>query len=441
MHRGIVFVLQPDPFDPDRRPRTAAVAQTRARVRPAARVPAARISSGPMAEPQRRLGLRPRPVRLGRGARDAGRLRASTGRSASPSPRKARFRESGTSISCPPSGTSGASRSRRPGAAAGSSSTSRPSITRPRSGSTARKRAGTRAAITPFSLDITDLLAPKDNVLVLRARDDVRSGRQPTGKQSEPLRLLRLRLPPHHRHLADGLARAGPGRPDRALQGFAADIDNGEANLHVYFNAAPGGGDGDGQGLVPGPAGRLADQEGRPDRPLRLRRQGSQALGPAHAQPLRRRARLREGQAGGRTGRPDTSACASSRSGAASSSSTTGRSSSGPSWTRASIRTASMTAPDDAALKRDIELSMASGFNGARLHQKVFERRFLYWADKLGYLVWGEFPDWGLDLGRPEAYPDLRPRMDRGRGARPQPPRAHRLVPVQRTVGEPLPRA
>jgi hypothetical protein len=37
------------------------------------------------------------------------------------------------------------------------------------------------------------------------------------------------------------------------------------------------------------------------------------------------------------------------------------------------------------------------GFNGARLHQKVFEPRFLYWADKLGYLVWGEFPNWGLD--------------------------------------------
>lgn len=56
-----------------------------------------------------------------------------------------------------------------------------------------------------------------------------------------------------------------------------------------------------------------------------------------------------------------------------------------------------MTAPTDAALKRDIELSMAAGFNGARLHQKVFEERFLYHADKLGYLVWGEFGDWGCN--------------------------------------------
>lgn len=54
-----------------------------------------------------------------------------------------------------------------------------------------------------------------------------------------------------------------------------------------------------------------------------------------------------------------------------------------------------MTAPDDAALIRDIELSMAAGFNGARLHQKVFEERFHYHADRLGYLTWGEFADWG----------------------------------------------
>lgn len=54
-----------------------------------------------------------------------------------------------------------------------------------------------------------------------------------------------------------------------------------------------------------------------------------------------------------------------------------------------------MTAPSDEALVEDIELAMAAGFNGARLHQKVFEERFLYHADRLGYLVWGEFGDWG----------------------------------------------
>jgi beta-galactosidase/beta-glucuronidase len=53
-----------------------------------------------------------------------------------------------------------------------------------------------------------------------------------------------------------------------------------------------------------------------------------------------------------------------------------------------------MTAPSEEALIADIELSLAAGFNGARLHQKVFEERFLYHADRLGYLVWGEFADW-----------------------------------------------
>lgn len=56
------------------------------------------------------------------------------------------------------------------------------------------------------------------------------------------------------------------------------------------------------------------------------------------------------------------------------------------------------TAPSDKALKCDIELSMQAGFNGARLHQKVFEERFHYWADKLGYLTWGESASWGISL-------------------------------------------
>ena len=60
------------------------------------------------------------------------------------------------------------------------------------------------------------------------------------------------------------------------------------------------------------------------------------------------------------------------------------------------------TAPSDEALKRDIELSMEAGFNGARLHQKVFEERFYYWADKMGYLTWGEASSWGMDCNDTE---------------------------------------
>jgi beta-galactosidase/beta-glucuronidase len=61
------------------------------------------------------------------------------------------------------------------------------------------------------------------------------------------------------------------------------------------------------------------------------------------------------------------------------------------------------TAPSDDDLKRDIEIAMAMGFNGARLHEKIFEPRFLYWADRLGYLVWGEHANWGLNLAHPKA--------------------------------------
>lgn len=48
-------------------------------------------------------------------------------------------------------------------------------------------------------------------------------------------------------------------------------------------------------------------------------------------------------------------------------------------------------------MRQDIERGMALGFNGARLHQKVFEQRFLYECDQMGYMVWGEFPSWGVE--------------------------------------------
>lgn len=48
--------------------------------------------------------------------------------------------------------------------------------------------------------------------------------------------------------------------------------------------------------------------------------------------------------------------------------------------------------PDDAALRRDVELAKAMGFNGVRKHQKIEHPRYLYWADRLGLLVWEEMP-------------------------------------------------
>jgi hypothetical protein len=55
-------------------------------------------------------------------------------------------------------------------------------------------------------------------------------------------------------------------------------------------------------------------------------------------------------------------------------------------------RDGGLTAPDDAALRRDVELAKAMGFNGVRKHQKIEDPRYLYWADRLGLLVWEEMP-------------------------------------------------
>jgi beta-galactosidase/beta-glucuronidase len=51
-----------------------------------------------------------------------------------------------------------------------------------------------------------------------------------------------------------------------------------------------------------------------------------------------------------------------------------------------------MTAPGDEALRRDVELARAMGFNGVRKHQKIEDPRYLYWADVLGLAVWLEMP-------------------------------------------------
>lgn len=67
------------------------------------------------------------------------------------------------------------------------------------------------------------------------------------------------------------------------------------------------------------------------------------------------------------------------------------------------------TAPTDRELLRDIERSMAMGFNGARPHEKIFEERYLYYCDKKGYMVWGEYPNWGLNHTDPMSIYSILP--------------------------------
>lgn len=63
------------------------------------------------------------------------------------------------------------------------------------------------------------------------------------------------------------------------------------------------------------------------------------------------------------------------------------------------------TAPSEEDFIKDIQISLDAGFNGARLHEKVFEPRFLYHCDRMGYMVWGEYPNWGLDHSRMDVLP------------------------------------
>ena len=68
-----------------------------------------------------------------------------------------------------------------------------------------------------------------------------------------------------------------------------------------------------------------------------------------------------------------------------------------------------LTAPSDEAIRRDVELTLSMGFNGARKHQKFEDPRYLYWADRLGLVVWGELPSayWLRDSEKRNMMRDL----------------------------------
>ena len=51
-----------------------------------------------------------------------------------------------------------------------------------------------------------------------------------------------------------------------------------------------------------------------------------------------------------------------------------------------------LAAPSASALRAEVQLIKDLGFNATRVHQKFEDPRFLYWADRLGLLVWGEAP-------------------------------------------------
>ncbi len=101
------------------------------------------------------------------------------------------------------------------------------------------------------------------------------------------------------------------------------------------------------------------------------------------------------------------------------------------------------TAPTDAALKYDIEITKELGFNMTRKHVKVEPQRWYYWCDKLGLLVWQDMPagDKGIggndpDLNRTqESAERYRKGVESDHRRQPQPSLHRDVGAVQRRLG------
>ena len=258
-----------------------------------------------------------------------------------------------------------------------------------------------RGGYSSFTFDITGFARKGENVLTLYAEDENRSGRQPRGKQSAL----------YHSHGCDYTRTTGIWQtvwleftPDRYIKNMKIipDFANSSAGFSVTASGGTGGSGGDGSVKIEAffdgrPVGECEGALNGDVCRLRL------ALGEKHpwapGSPSLYDVKVTLSQ----EGKPadivesyfglrsvtlrDNAVCINGR----------------PVFMRLVLDqgfypNGIYTAPSDEALRRDIELSMALGFNGARLHQKAFEERFLYHADKLGYLVWGEHASWGLDI-------------------------------------------
>ncbi|MDR0669784.1 MAG: hypothetical protein LBF95_06850 [Treponema sp.] len=265
--------------------------------------------------------------------------------------------------------------------------------------------AGTHSGgYVSFTLDISHLVREGDNTLVVCAEDTVQSGNQPGGKQS------------NHYHSYGCLYTRTTGIwqtvwleyvPDRYVKNYRiiADPENGRALLTVRLAGTPAA---DGEGEIP-PVEAAAYFEGREVCRASARVSGDTAflvlpipdpvlwdVGKPNLYGLD----ITWGQdsAKGYFGMRSVSLTDNTIH-------INGR----PVYQRLVLDQGFYpdgiyTAPTNDDLRKDIELSMAAGFNGARLHQKVFEEQFLYWADKLGYLVWGEHASWGLNIDREQGY-------------------------------------
>lgn len=270
-----------------------------------------------------------------------------------------------------------------------------------------------RGGYSSFSFDITAAILPGVNVITVYAEDDVRSGRQPRGKQSERFRS----------HGCDYTRTTGIWQtvwlekvPEAYLSNMKLVADPDNACVHMELQI---GGD-----AAEATLSATASYEGKPVGEVSVVVSGSSAkitvpLAEVHLWEVGN-AKLydlhlsldKQGQVsdsvnsyfGLRTVRLDGMAFRIN----------------GKSVFQRLVLDQGFypegiyTAPSDEDLRKDIEISMDLGFNGARLHEKIFEPRYLYWADKLGYLVWGEHANWGLNICTAEGLSQFLPEWIEG---------------------------
>lgn len=250
---------------------------------------------------------------------------------------------------------------------------------------------------TPFTLDITEAAVPGENILTVYARDDVRSMRQPRGKQSSEL----------HSHGCDYTRTTGIWQtvwlepvPSTYIADYRVtpDYRNGKITVEAEIKGCPEGLMLTADASLEGRSAGRVSVKAAPHVFLELPLSLIDLWEPGHPALYDLTLSLSGGdRVTGYFGLrgievQDGAVLLNGK----------------PIFQRLVLDQGFYpdgiyTAPSDEALKADILRCQDLGFNGARLHQKVFEPRFLYWADKLGYLCWGEYASWGIDITRPEA--------------------------------------
>lgn len=288
---------------------------------------------------------------------------------------------------------------------------------------------------TPFSFDITDLVDGERVTVVVRAEDDPADVSQPRGKQD-------WRRQPHSiwYHRTTGIwqpvwLEGVPAAHVEQLH-WVADVPAGEVTATLRFSRALPAGSvldvivtHDGERLA---AAAVEVSGRRAEVPLRLPAQeNGQAYeellwSPSRPTLLDAEVRLRPA---GATAAPQGEDRVASYFGLRSTAVAGGRFllNDRPLYVRSVLNQgywpeSHSAAPSADALRAEAELILALGFNATRLHQKYEDPRFLYWADRLGLLVWGEAPaayaftpeavqrtvaEWTAILDRDRSHPSI----------------------------------